>query len=227
MLNNLLDAAAGLRSGSPAPTMLLPPFAPYVSRATNGIYNLLFSDNTTVFKPKRSVSPAPWQAILFSSPPDFAALEALAADAAQEGQIRYLAYARLRRHGQPVRPKILLGVIIEVRLPDGLDTLAAFSDGGVHYINQSGKQIAIRNSLKTMVGELLDASDSVVAQIGPWSKARQPPPVRGNIRLSFLVSDGLYFGEGPMAAMQREPMAGPIIRHATELLSVLGKMDSD
>jgi hypothetical protein len=227
MLNNLLDAAAGLRGATPAPVVLLPPFAPYTSRATNGIYNLLFSDNATVFKPKRGVKPAPWQEDLFSSPVNLEALTALASDASQEGQIRYLAYARLRRHSQEVQPKILLGVIVEVRLADGLDTLAAFADGGVHYINQSGKQKAVRNALAPLVNGLFAVSAPLVAQIGPWNKPRLPPPVRGNLRVSFLVSDGLYFGEGRMALMQNEPLGGPVIRMATGLLAALREADAD
>ncbi len=41
---------------------------------------------------------------------------------------------------------------------------------------------------------------------------------KGNIRMTFLVSDGLYFGEGPMAAIQQDPMASPLIAAATQLL---------
>ena len=69
-----------------------------------------------------------------------------------------------------------------------------------------------------MVKRLFAASEHIVSRIGPWDKPRLGPPNPGNVRLSFLVSDGLYFGEGPMAVMQREPLAGPVIQEATELL---------
>jgi hypothetical protein len=39
--------------------------------------------------------------------------------------------------------------------------------------------------------------------------------------MTFLVSDGLYFGEGPMQAMQRDPLAGPVILEAGRLLQVV------
>ena len=39
--------------------------------------------------------------------------------------------------------------------------------------------------------------------------------------MTFLVSDGLYFGEGPMEAMQEERMAAPLISAATTLLMKL------
>ena len=72
-----------------------------------------------------------------------------------------------------------------------------------------------------MVKRLFAIAEPVVARIGPWNKPRLAPPKQGNIRLTFLVSDGLYFGEGPMSAMQSEAMAGPIIQQATELLQAV------
>ncbi|CAK6692615.1 hypothetical protein ICNINCKA_01248 [Synechococcus sp. CBW1107] len=52
-------------------------------------------------------------------------------------------------------------------------------------------------------------------------EARRAPPEDDTIRLTFLVSDGLYFGEGPMTGMQREPLAAPIFQRATELLQAV------
>jgi hypothetical protein len=88
------------------------------------------------------------------------------------------------------------------------------------YINQSGKLLIIEGiaSFLPMVDNLFARSEAVVARIGPWDKPRLAPPKQGNVRLTFLVSDGLYFGEGQMSAMQGEAMAGPIIQQATTLL---------
>ncbi|MFZ6639600.1 hypothetical protein ACO0LL_07625 [Undibacterium sp. TC4M20W] len=205
------DAAAGVAH------------SPYADEAMNTIYNLLFCDNPDGFKSKSGDTPTRWQSILFSSPSDFSALEALASDTSAEGRVRFLAFSRLREQGKTVQPKILLGVIIEVPLTDGLDTLAAFSEGGVRYINQSGKLVVIEgvDSFLPMVKKLFSVSAPVVSQIEPWDKPRLAPPKQGNVRLTFLVSDGLYFGEGPMSVMQREAMAGPIINQATELLQAV------
>lgn len=117
----------------------------------------------------------------------------------------------------------LLGVIIEVPLDGGLDTLAAYSEGGVRYVNQSGR-IAVVDAAPAMaqlVQGLFAVSQPVVSVIGPWAEPRRAPPERDSIRLTFLVSDGLYFGEGPMSVMQREPMAAPILQRATELLQAV------
>lgn len=36
--------------------------------------------------------------------------------------------------------------------------------------------------------------------------------------MTFLVSDGLYFGEGRFEALQQDAMAGPVLAKASELL---------
>jgi hypothetical protein len=222
MFSKLL-AAVGLGSAAASGTAADTSYSPYANEAMNIIYNLLFCDNPDGFKSKPGEIPTRWQSILFSAPSDIAALETLASDTSAEGRVRFLAFSRLREQGKIVQSKILLGVIIEVPLRGGLDTLAAFSEGGVRYINQSGKLVVIEgvDTFLPMVKKLFSASEPVVSKIGPWDKPRLAPPKKGNIRLTFLVSDGLYFGEGPMSVMQRDAMAGPIINQATELLQAV------
>jgi len=221
MVRSIL-AALGLGAASPR-AATTPPYSPYQSTAASSIYNLFFCDDLASFKPKPEETPTGWQQALFSAPPNIASLEALANDPAQEGRIRYLAYGRLRELGKRVPPKKLLAVIVEVPLDGGLDVLAAFSEGGVRYVNQSGKLVVIEGveGFLPKVRALFAAAEPVVALTGPWDKPRLPPPAKGKIRLSFLVSDGLYFGEGPMSVMQRDAMAGPIILLATELLQAV------
>ncbi len=198
-------------------------FAPYAQAGTNQIYNLLFCDEPDAFKPKPGEIAAPWQAVLFNQPVSPQAVAALASDISVEGRIRALAYNWLRTNGQTVPAKQLLGVIVEVPLAGGLDVLAVFADGGVRYINQTGKLSVFEGvpNLQPVAFRLLKASGPIVASIGPWEKSRLPPPTTGKIRLTFVVSDGLYFGEGLMSVMQREPLAAPVIQHATELLQLV------
>lgn len=75
--------------------------------------------------------------------------------------------------------------------------------------------------IEKLAKELVVDSIPVVKQIGPWENDRLPPPAKGNIRMTFLVSDGLYFGEGPLAIMQKEPMAAPVISKAVQLLQAV------
>ena len=90
----------------------------------------------------------------------------------------------------------------------------------MRYINQTGKMGVFENvpGLQPMVQNLFKASQLVVDEIGPAKQPRLPPPKPENIRITFLVSDGLYFGEGAMARMQHDQLAGPLVDAATKLL---------
>lgn len=194
---------------------------PYPEAHVNFFYNLLFCDQPELFrKPGAENNAYPWTALLADAPDELKLL-ALANDEAIEGRIRALAYNRLRAMGAEVPPKVLLGVIVEVPLDNGLDVLAAFSDGGVRYLNQSGKIAVVEADDTPLAGlakELVAASRPIVEKIGPWEEQRLPPPKAGNVRITFLVSDGLYFGEGPYAVLQADDMAGPILAKAAQLL---------
>ncbi len=194
---------------------------PYQDESTNVIYQLLFCDRPDLFKEHYSGNvEEPWST-LFNTNADPAALRKIAEDEQQESRVRTLAFNALRTAGQATPPKEYLGTIIEVSLPDGLDTMAVFADGGARYINYSGKVIVVEgkpNPFDDEFNAVVEASKPIVAAIGPWDKERLPPPAEGNIRLTFLVSDGLYFGEGPMEVMQQQPIAAPLISAATKLL---------
>ncbi|MBL8473373.1 MAG: hypothetical protein KF778_03625 [Rhodocyclaceae bacterium] len=117
--------------------------------------------------------------------------------------------------------KILLGVIIEVPQQGGLDVLAAFSDGSVRYLNQSGKASIFEGGdhpAAALAHELIGVARAVVDQIGPWDKLRLPAPQGELVRLSFVVSDGLYFGQGAWEVLQRDAKGGPLLAKATQLL---------
>ncbi len=159
--------------------------------------------------------------MLFGERPAPDAVRALADDTAAEARTRALAYAWLRANGQSVPKRQLLGVVIEVALDVGLDVLAAFADGGVRFIHHTGRLAFVEGGLPDtgpIVERLFAASRDVIARIGPWDGRRPPPPAQGNIRLTFIVSDGLYFGEGPTATMQQDALAAPVVQHATALL---------
>jgi hypothetical protein len=194
---------------------------PYKDEATNLIYQLLFCDRPQLFKGNHKEKLEPPWSTLFSDAPNLEALAKLAADKHQESRVRALAYEELRTAGKPIPKKEFLGTIIEVRLHGGLDTLAVFADGSARYINQSGKVVVVDGTPSPFDHEIqtvIQASKPLVAVMGPWDKDRLPAPKEGNIRLSFVVSDGLYFGEGAMESMQREPLAAPLISAGTKLV---------
>jgi hypothetical protein len=196
-------------------------FAPYADKNCNQVYNLLFCDKVTVFRREFGAAPqGAWETLL-ATEPHAAGLKAIADDASQESRARLLACRRLREQGQAVGPPKLLGVVVEVALPDGLDVLAAYPDGSVHYIHHRGTHAVFApapGAWQPTVLQLLNAAQAAVDRIGPWEKPRVAPPTPGMIRMSFLVSDGLYFGQGLLDVMQKDELAGPIIAAGTELL---------
>lgn len=191
-------------------------YSPYPEASANTIYNLLFCDAIEDFEKL-----APHFPPIFASTFDLVGVRAIADDETVESRVRCLAFQRLRREGVDVPKAVVLGVIVEVPLEQGLDTLAAYADGRVRYINQTGKMSIIEDVQSPLRGKalaLVDAARPLVARIGPWTGARRPPPEGANGRLSFLVSDGLYFGEGPMAALSADQLGGPVVQAAVELL---------
>lgn len=139
----------------------------------------------------------------------------------------------LRQQGQQPPPDVakqLLGVVVEVALPQGLDLLAAYPDHSARYFNHSGAGVVWEHpdaSLDAEIDQLLEASRRVVAEIGPWKEARPAPPPCDSARMSFLTPGGLHFGQGPMAALSQDPMGGEVIHAATRLMKALiGKTGS-
>jgi len=194
--------------------------APYADPAADAIYNGLFCDQPLAFTPRAGQGAAPWQQLLASPQATPAQVRALADGDGHDARVRALAFGWLRRHGHAVPPRQLLGAVIEVPIDGGLDTLAAYTDGSVRYLNHTGRVSIFEGPLPPLlpaVQRLLAASLAVVQRIGPSDSPRRAPPQQ-NLRMSFVVSDGLYFGEGPMAALQADPMAGPVLAAAIELL---------
>jgi hypothetical protein len=211
-------------SRSPAPPTRPPVAGPYAQSETNFIYQLLFCDDPTLFRTQPEIAPASWQNILFGDPPDPAAVRGLAESATEPSRIKLLAYNWLRQNRQQPSRKELLGVVIEVPLKTGLDVIAAYADGSIRYINQSGRFTifeGVPTKVETQASQLLAVSRTAITHIGPWDRARLPAPSRGKMRMTFLVSDGLYFGEGPFPGMERDPVAAPVISEAGKLLQLV------
>ena len=192
---------------------------PYAEARADQLYNLLFCDDLAVVA-ENAHGRGPW-ATLLADQPDVEALRRIAADRDSDSRLRALACLRLRQAGEDVAAKELFGVIVEVPQDHGLDVLAAFADGSARYLNQTSKIVIFEgrgHPAEALALALVAAAQPVVDRIGPWDQARLPPPGPGRVRLSFVVSDGLYFGEAPFDAFWNDALAGPVLRKATELL---------
>jgi hypothetical protein len=116
------------------------------------------------------------------------------------------------------------GVVLEVHLDDGLDTLAAYADHTARYVNHGGRLIVWEASddvISRLIDELLRAGQFVANAIGPWDGPRRAAPPTGYVRLSMLTASGLHFGEGPFDALGADPMGGPVISAGAKLMGAL------
>jgi hypothetical protein len=199
--------------------------APYKDSSVNTIYNLLFCDNLNLCK-ENTQQPYTYPFdILFSESSSVEDLQKIIDDKDSDPRIKVLAYNRQLGSGYKPSKKELLAVIVEVGLKNGLDVLASFNNGTARYINQTGKILVWETNndeeVNNITNDLFANSQNIVNQIGVWDKPRRPNPTKGNARITFLVSDGLYFGEGGMHVLFSDPMASPALTKATELMDYL------
>jgi hypothetical protein len=214
----------GLFSFLKSPTGHPSPAGPYKDTATNLIYHLLFCDNLNLYKANTKQPPVYPFDVLFAEKSTPAALLKIATSHDAVTRTRILAYNRLRSMGHKPDKKELLGVIVEVGLDEGLDVVASYQDGTARYINYTGKLVVWETTTEAsakLTKELFSQSELIVSKIGPWNEPRRPHPAKGNVRITFLVSDGLYFGEGPIDAMFKDQMAGPALSAAGGLMKFL------
>ena len=127
----VLAALIGLSCmlGLPAQAMDHP--APYGTAKVNNIYNMLFCDDPALFKDQNGQE-------RFGAGAQVADVRKIAKNENEESRVRALAYRWLRARKESVPPGKLLGVIFEVPIDNGLDTLAVYADGRVRYINHTG-----------------------------------------------------------------------------------------
>lgn len=195
--------------------------APQAGASPHHLYELLFCDAPALYRPPPDAVATDWQALLYAPQADPAAVRALAADARQESRVRALAYAWLREHHETVPRDELLGVVVEVALPGGLDVLAAYRDGRVRYLNHGGRVVLIDARtplLDPLLDALFSASDRALPQAQPWRRVQGTGPGPGHVRIGLLSSGGLLRIEGPFEMLQRDPVAGAPLLAANRLL---------
>ena len=195
----------------------------YSNPSIDHIYELLFCDDVELYCRDNGGTEYPWS-VLCARKPDAAQLGMIVDDPELEARQQILAANLLRSLGKTSDDKRLLGVIVEVGMEKGLDVLAAYEDGTARYINYSESMIVWDTRTQQsdeLVIDLFHAARNVVEHIGPWDRERLARPVNGDVRLSFLVTDGLYFGEGQFEVLAQDPMGGPVIAAATKLMQLL------
>ncbi len=151
----------------------------------------------------------------------------VAASQAMEPRHILQAWTFLRSKGrQPpaAESKRLLGVVVEVGMPEGLDLLAAYPDHTARYLNYSGAGVVWEHpdsSIDPQIDLVLRHGAIVAGRIGPWEGQRPGPPRPNHVRLNLLTPSGLHFGEGPMDVISRDPLGSSLFQAATALMQAL------
>jgi hypothetical protein len=144
-----------------------------------------------------------------------------------ESRVILQAWHALRSLGEkPPEPiqKQLLGVVVEVGMPKGLDLLATYADHRARYCNYSGAGIVWErpdDKLDEPIDDVLRKGSEVVSKIGPWRGVRPPAPSDGQARINLLTPSGLHFGEGTMDQLGKDPMGGAVLGSAISLMQRL------
>ncbi|WP_210513666.1 hypothetical protein [Hymenobacter terricola] len=120
--------------------------------------------------------------------------------------------------------KRVLGVVLEVALPQGLDLVAAYADNSARYFNHSGAGVVWDGGHDLAGGPiqaLLAAAQPVANAVGPWLEARRPAPPTGQARINMLTPSGLHFGQAPFETLFQDPMGGPVLARGQDLMQAL------
>ena len=113
---------------------------------------------------------------------------------------------------------------MDVGFDAGIDTLAGYEDGTARYLNQGGGGIVWETADETIgasIQGLLQAGQAVAERSGPLDGPRPAAPPSGGASIWLLTDGGIHLGSGPFGALAADPIGGPVIAAATELMRLL------
>ncbi|MFM6954444.1 MAG: hypothetical protein ACKOWL_05615 [Sphingobacteriaceae bacterium] len=192
---------------------------PYTDESISRIYESLFCDNLALYE--NSTSDYPWDALFGESS---AALGELLINPLSDPRIQLLAAHKLRKLEVLPPTNRLLGIVLEIKLPEGLDTLAAYRNGVATYISYSEKTIfwdATTKESEQLSNQLFEAAEKIHHKLSAWPQERLDPPHTNHLRINLLSEHGLYFGQGPITMLFNDALARPTLLAATNLMRYL------
>lgn len=118
------------------------------------------------------------------------------------------------------------GVVVEMGLEGGVDTVACYDDGSARYLNQAGGGVfwdAQSDDVAILAGvdTLLAAGQSVADATVPLDGPRPVPPAPGWASIAVLTEGGRYVGTGPADSFTDDPLGGPAVDAALKLMIAL------
>ena len=130
---------------------------------------------------------------------------------------------QLDRDALTALPERLYGVVLDVPLEQGYDTLAAYDDHTARYLNQAGGAIiwhAVDSEMDALVDALLAAARPLLTTVGVWESAR-PPLTAGRARVSLLTAEGLHFTEGALEQLAVDSGTSDVFTGGVALMAAL------
>lgn len=134
---------------------------------------------------------------------------------------------RLKVNAPPeIDPKVY-GVLVDVRLENGTEFVAAYADHSARYFNYTGSGIvweAPDPSLNEKIDMLLQACEVVTRQLPPLTleQGRPIPPQNvGSVQINILTPGGIRHGIGTFETLAKIETAAPIVAMATDLMRSL------
>ena len=203
---------------------------PYKDSSANFIYNLVFCDNPDLYKEKTQPSNLYPYDILFAETSSITDLQKIIDDQNADPGIKVLAYNRQLATGYKPGKKELLGVIVEVGLDGGLDVLASFENGTARYINHTENVLILETTDDEAANKItneLFAFSEYCGSDRPLGQTQTTQFYERKCENHLSVSDGLYFGEGPINTLFNDPMVAPALAKATELMQYLTRKSLD
>jgi hypothetical protein len=150
-------------------------------------------------------------------------IKGVAEDAFQEARARAWAWTALRKLGEkpaPMYQQEVLGVVVEVPVDDGLDVLAAYTDGSVRFLGHADQLIVREADGKpdAKVAALVSQAHALLASPpAPRDKAAPPPPPEA-VRFTALSANGLHRVEVPWKEVEKGGKYEPLFAAAVDLL---------
>lgn len=193
--------------------------SPYDNEEANNLYNSLFCDDPSAFELKEGTSPSEWQRAIYLGQ-DAKMLALCALDVSQDALFRFHVFKLLRSKAVNVPYKLLLGVVIENHLKEGLDTLAVYADGLFRRIAANGTtfQVVKPDELEAVLATVFDEAQKLVYLILPSDQTRSKPPAVGRMRVTALTSQGVYTVEARVDNMLTNHWTSKLVKTSQHLV---------
>jgi hypothetical protein len=119
------------------------------------------------------------------------------------------------------------GVVVEMGLDGGVDTVAGYDDGSARYLAQAGGDVFWDGKanpdvvIVSAIDALLAAGQDVVDGKAPLAPLRPDPPAHGAAAITVLTEEGFHVGTGPADELSQDRLGGPVFDAAVALMIAL------